>query len=186
MSWRRSTARPRQPVDRGAWPPKCRSGWQLRSLYRGDRAGRYSIACREAPLYPHPKAGAASNRALPGRNSRPMTACVLKSRSISMPADRRQAWKGDMTPSVFKRELSRARTFGFMRDVEPFGQAVSRSARHSKTRGNLGRQRGHQCGGTAVYDEFVRHKTLDAVAIFRWAGALPSSAATAPIAAGTG
>ena len=30
----------------------------------------------------------------------------------------RQGWKGDLTPTVFKNELSRARTFGFMRDVE--------------------------------------------------------------------
>ena len=30
----------------------------------------------------------------------------------------RQMWKGDLTAETFKNELSRARTFGFMRDVE--------------------------------------------------------------------
>ncbi|KOF15690.1 UDP-3-O-(3-hydroxymyristoyl) glucosamine N-acyltransferase [Ensifer adhaerens] len=84
----------------------------------------------------------------------------------------RQAWKGDMSPSVFKRELSRARTFGFMRDVERLwaaGYALGSSLENSvvisddNTVVNI--------EGLRYTDEFVRHKTLDAVGDLSLAGA---------------
>lgn len=84
----------------------------------------------------------------------------------------RQAWKGDLTPGTFRRELSRARTFGFMRDVERLwasGHALGSSLENSvvisddSTVVNI--------EGLRYADEFVRHKTLDAVGDLALAGA---------------
>ncbi|QRY68366.1 UDP-3-O-acyl-N-acetylglucosamine deacetylase [Ensifer sp. PDNC004] len=84
----------------------------------------------------------------------------------------RQAWKGDMTPSVFKRELSRARTFGFMRDVErlwaagfALGSSLENSVVISDDNAVINVE------GLRYTDEFVRHKTLDAVGDLSLAGA---------------
>ena len=85
----------------------------------------------------------------------------------------RQSWKGDLTAQTFKTELSRARTFGFMRDVERLwaaGFALGSSLENSvvisddNTVINI---EGLRYKG----DEFVRHKTLDAVGDLAMAGA---------------
>ncbi|OCP17615.1 MULTISPECIES: UDP-3-O-acyl-N-acetylglucosamine deacetylase [unclassified Ensifer] len=84
----------------------------------------------------------------------------------------RQVWKGDMTPSVFKRELSRARTFGFMRDVERLwaaGYALGSSLENSVVISDDNTVVNVE--GLRYTDEFVRHKTLDAVGDLSLAGA---------------
>ena len=84
----------------------------------------------------------------------------------------RQSWKGDITPDTFRSELARARTFGFMRDVEflwTSGHALGSSLENSvvisddDTVINL--------EGLRYDTEFVRHKTLDAVGDLALAGA---------------
>ena len=85
----------------------------------------------------------------------------------------RQKWEGDLSLARFRDELSRARTFGFMRDVERLwaaGFALGSSLENSvvisddHTVINVeGLRYGH--------DEFVRHKTLDAVGDLAMAGA---------------
>ncbi len=91
-----------------------------------------------------------------------------------------------MSASVFKSELSRARTFGFMRDVERMwaaGRGLGSSLENSVVISD-----DHTVinveGLRYAKDEFVRHKTLDAVGDLSLAGA-PSSAATGPSAAAT-
>jgi UDP-3-O-[3-hydroxymyristoyl] N-acetylglucosamine deacetylase len=85
----------------------------------------------------------------------------------------RQKWEGDMSASVFKSELSRARTFGFMRDVERLwasGHALGSSLENSVVISDDNTVINVE-GLRYAKDEFVRHKTLDAVGDLSLAGA---------------
>jgi UDP-3-O-[3-hydroxymyristoyl] N-acetylglucosamine deacetylase len=69
----------------------------------------------------------------------------------------------ELSPSVFRREISRARTFGFMRDVEKLwgaGFALGASLDNTVAIGDDGILNPE---GLRYADEFVRHKILDAV-----------------------
>ncbi|MBM6595905.1 UDP-3-O-acyl-N-acetylglucosamine deacetylase [Microvirga pudoricolor] len=69
----------------------------------------------------------------------------------------------DLTPQVFRKEISRARTFGFMRDVEKLwgaGFALGASLENTVAIGDDGVLNPE---GLRYADEFVRHKILDAV-----------------------
>lgn len=84
----------------------------------------------------------------------------------------RQVWKGDLNAVSFKNELSRARTFGFMRDVErlwAMGLALGSSLENSVVIGDDNRVINME--GLRWSDEFVRHKALDAVGDLALAGA---------------
>ncbi|MBB4953219.1 UDP-3-O-[3-hydroxymyristoyl] N-acetylglucosamine deacetylase [Agrobacterium vitis] len=84
----------------------------------------------------------------------------------------RQSWQGDLTPENFKRELSRARTFGFMRDVERLwaaGLALGSSLENSVVISDDDKVVNVE--GLRYPDEFARHKTLDAVGDLALAGA---------------
>jgi UDP-3-O-[3-hydroxymyristoyl] N-acetylglucosamine deacetylase len=84
----------------------------------------------------------------------------------------RQSFKSDMTAEVFRRELSRARTFGFMKDVERLwaaGFALGSSLENSVVIGDD--QNVINPEGLRYRDEFVRHKALDAVGDIALAGA---------------
>ena len=84
----------------------------------------------------------------------------------------RQVWKGDLNSVSFKNELARARTFGFMRDVErlwAMGLALGSSLENSVVIGDDNRVINME--GLRWPDEFVRHKTLDAVGDLALAGA---------------
>lgn len=77
----------------------------------------------------------------------------------------KQSWKGDLTADTFKNELSRARTFGFMRDVERLwaaGYALGSSLENSVVISDDNSVINME-GLRYAKDEFVRHKTLDAV-----------------------
>ena len=84
----------------------------------------------------------------------------------------RQSWKGEITPETFGKELARARTFGFMRDVEHLwasGHALGSSLENSVVIAD-----DHtviNIEGLRYPDEFVRHKALDAVGDLALAGA---------------
>ena len=84
----------------------------------------------------------------------------------------RQTWKGDLTAATFKQELARARTFGFMRDVERLwaaGYALGSSLENSVVISDDDTVVNME--GLRFEDEFVRHKTLDAVGDLALAGA---------------
>jgi UDP-3-O-[3-hydroxymyristoyl] N-acetylglucosamine deacetylase len=77
----------------------------------------------------------------------------------------------DLNPGSFRRELSRARTFGFMKDVERLwaaGLALGASLENTVA---IGDDRVINREGLRYSDEFVRHKALDAVGDLALAGA---------------
>jgi len=85
----------------------------------------------------------------------------------------RQTWAGDLTAETFTKELSRARTFGFMRDVERLwaaGYALGSSLENSVVISDDHTVINME-GLRYEKDEFVRHKTLDAVGDLALAGA---------------
>ncbi len=88
------------------------------------------------------------------------------------PAIGRQAYVGDIDAATFRRDIARARTFGFMKDVERLwaaGLALGSSLDNSIVIGDDERVINH--GGLRYKDEFVRHKVLDAVGDLALAGA---------------
>jgi UDP-3-O-[3-hydroxymyristoyl] N-acetylglucosamine deacetylase len=82
----------------------------------------------------------------------------------------RQRKAVDLSAAVFRREISRARTFGFMRDVEKLwgaGFALGASLENTVALGENGVINPE---GLRYADEFVRHKLLDAVGDLSLAG----------------
>jgi UDP-3-O-[3-hydroxymyristoyl] N-acetylglucosamine deacetylase len=83
----------------------------------------------------------------------------------------RQEWAQDIGPDVFRRELARARTFGFMRDVAKLwssGYALGASFDNTLV---VNDTRLLNPDGLRFPDEFVRHKALDAIGDLALAGA---------------
>jgi UDP-3-O-[3-hydroxymyristoyl] N-acetylglucosamine deacetylase len=82
----------------------------------------------------------------------------------------RQALAIDVKPDTFRREIARARTFGFMRDVTTLwnsGYALGASLENTLV---VSDNRVLNPEGTRFPDEFVRHKVLDAVGDLALAG----------------
>jgi UDP-3-O-[3-hydroxymyristoyl] N-acetylglucosamine deacetylase len=69
----------------------------------------------------------------------------------------------DLDPAVFRKEVSRARTFGFMRDVERLWKAGFALGASLDNTVALGDDGVINAEGLRYADEFVRHKTLDAI-----------------------
>lgn len=77
----------------------------------------------------------------------------------------------DLTADAFRRDLSRARTFGFMKDVSALwsaGKALGASFENTLV---LSENRVLNAEGLRYPNEFVRHKALDAVGDLALAGA---------------
>lgn len=77
----------------------------------------------------------------------------------------------DLNPGSFRRDIARARTFGFMKDVEQLwaaGLALGASLDNTVA---IGEDRVINREGLRYDDEFVRHKALDAVGDLALAGA---------------
>jgi UDP-3-O-[3-hydroxymyristoyl] N-acetylglucosamine deacetylase len=83
----------------------------------------------------------------------------------------RQSFAVDVEPDLFRRELCRARTFGFMRDVSKLwsaGYALGASFENTVV---IAENRVLNPEGIRFPDEFVRHKAVDAVGDLALAGA---------------
>ena len=83
----------------------------------------------------------------------------------------RQSLALDLDPQSFRRELARARTFGFMRDVAKLwsaGYALGASFENTLV---ITENRVLNPDGLRYPDEFVRHKALDAIGDLALAGA---------------
>lgn len=82
----------------------------------------------------------------------------------------RQRLAYEMAPGVFRHELCRARTFGFMKDVEHLwknGLALGANLNNTVA---IGDDRVMNAEGLRYPEEFVRHKMLDAVGDLALAG----------------
>jgi UDP-3-O-[3-hydroxymyristoyl] N-acetylglucosamine deacetylase len=83
----------------------------------------------------------------------------------------RQTYAFDVEPGTFRRELARARTFGFMRDVAKLwsaGYALGASFENTVV---IAENRVLNAEGVRFPDEFVRHKAVDAIGDLALAGA---------------
>jgi UDP-3-O-[3-hydroxymyristoyl] N-acetylglucosamine deacetylase len=83
----------------------------------------------------------------------------------------RQAVAMDVEADAFRRELARARTFGFMRDVAKLwsaGYALGASFENTVV---IAENRVLNPEGIRFHDEFVRHKAVDAIGDLALAGA---------------
>jgi UDP-3-O-[3-hydroxymyristoyl] N-acetylglucosamine deacetylase len=83
----------------------------------------------------------------------------------------RQSYHVDVAPNTFRRELARARTFGFMRDVAKLwnaGYALGASFENTVV---VAEDRVLNPEGMRFTDEFVRHKAVDAIGDLALAGA---------------
>ena len=81
-----------------------------------------------------------------------------------------QALSLDIEPDTFRREIARARTFGFMRDVSKLwsaGYALGASFENTLV---VSEDRVLNPDGLRFADEFVRHKVLDAIGDLALAG----------------
>jgi UDP-3-O-[3-hydroxymyristoyl] N-acetylglucosamine deacetylase len=88
------------------------------------------------------------------------------------PAIGRQCLELDLSAEIFRREISRARTFGFMKQVEQLwaaGYCLGSSLENSVVIGDDGRIINVE--GLRYQNEFVRHKMLDAMGDLALAGA---------------
>ncbi len=82
----------------------------------------------------------------------------------------RQKKSVDLGPSVFRRDLARARTFGFLADVERLWKAGFALGASLENTVALQSDRVLNPEGLRYADEFVRHKILDAVGDLALAG----------------
>jgi UDP-3-O-[3-hydroxymyristoyl] N-acetylglucosamine deacetylase len=83
----------------------------------------------------------------------------------------RQTVAVDVEPNLFRRDLARARTFGFMRDVSKLwsaGYALGASLDNTVV---IAEDRVLNSEGIRFPDEFVRHKAVDAIGDLALAGA---------------
>ena len=83
----------------------------------------------------------------------------------------RQSWSGVITEETFKSEISRARTFGFLHEVEQLrkmGLARGGSLDNAVV---IDGDKVMNEGGLRFKDEFVRHKVLDSIGDLYLAGA---------------
>jgi UDP-3-O-[3-hydroxymyristoyl] N-acetylglucosamine deacetylase len=83
----------------------------------------------------------------------------------------RQKTMIDLDPQAFRKNLARARTFGFMSDVEKLWKAGFALGASLDNTVALGEDAVVNPEGTRWPDEFSRHKTLDAVGDLALAGA---------------
>ncbi len=83
----------------------------------------------------------------------------------------RQRLNFEMNPGVFRNELSRARTFGFMSDVDKLWKAGLALGADLSNTVAIGDDRVMNREGLRFPQEFVRHKMLDAVGDLSLAGA---------------
>jgi UDP-3-O-[3-hydroxymyristoyl] N-acetylglucosamine deacetylase len=90
---------------------------------------------------------------------------------FSHPLIGRQTFAAEIEPDSFRRDLSRARTFGFMRDVAKLWSAGYARGASVENTVVIAEDRVLNPEGVRYADEFVRHKAVDAIGDLALAGA---------------
>jgi len=90
--------------------------------------------------------------------------------NFETPVIGRQRLAFEMNPGVFRHELSRARTFGFMSDVEKLWKAGLALGASLDNTVAIGEDNVLNTEGLRYANEFVRHKMLDAIGDLSLAG----------------
>ncbi len=142
-----------------------------------DQAG-LTHARAAAPLHRSAQAGARRHATRRSANCGPMQHGFRVEAEIEFdhPLIGQQALALDIEPKSFRREIARARTFGFMKDVAKLwsaGYALGASFENTLV---VSEDRVLNPEGLRFADEFVRHKVLDAIGDLALAG-LPLLAA---------
>jgi UDP-3-O-[3-hydroxymyristoyl] N-acetylglucosamine deacetylase len=83
----------------------------------------------------------------------------------------RQAYAVDVEPDLFRRDLARARTFGFMRDVAKLWSAGYARGASIENTVVIAEDRVLNPEGVRYPNEFVRHKVVDAIGDLALSGA---------------
>jgi UDP-3-O-[3-hydroxymyristoyl] N-acetylglucosamine deacetylase len=83
----------------------------------------------------------------------------------------RQSFATEVEPNLFRRELARARTFGFMRDVSKLWSAGYSLGASFENTVVVAENRVLNPEGVRFPDEFARHKAVDAIGDLALAGA---------------
>ena len=132
---------------------------------RGDRGGRPRRRGRVRASTSRSSRRSASPRAAPS----PSFARTARGFRVDVeidfdnPAIGRQRRAVELTPAAYRREVCRARTFGFMRDVEKLWKAGFALGASLENTVAIGDDAVINPEGLRYADEFVRHKLLDAV-----------------------
>ena len=130
-------------------------------------------AIASAPIYPDSQVRCGSSPGAPIPNCAPPAAAFASTwKSISTP--RRSAVSAASSisiPQVFRKEIARARTFGFVSDVKKLWQAGFALGSSLENSIALDGDAVLNPEGLRFSDEFVRHKTLDAIGDLALAGA---------------
>lgn len=83
----------------------------------------------------------------------------------------RQSGRVDLTDGAFRREISKARTFGFLHEVEQMRKAGLARGGSLDNAIVIAEDKVMNAGGLRYRDEFVRHKILDSIGDLFLAGA---------------
>ena len=124
-----------------------------------------------APLHPGSEAGARRARAIVRRVPPHDGTRIEVEIDFANPLIGRQSFAAEINAEVFRDDIARARTFGFLADVEELwarGFALGASLDNAVV---IGDDRVVNPEGLRYADEFVRHKVLDAVGDLALAGA---------------
>ena len=99
-------------------------------------------------------------------------ACAVETEiEFDHPLIGRQTFACDLEPDAFRRDLARARTFGFMRDVAKLWSAGYALGAGFENTVVIAESRVLNAEGVRFPDEFVRHKAVDAIGDLALAGA---------------
>ena len=165
-------------VDRDRRAGSADHGRQRRAVRRRDRSGRPRPRARCRAATSRCSSRSASPRAMRYGELRPYEHGFRVEAEIDFdhPLIGQQALALDIEPETFRREIARARTFGFMKDVAKLwsaGYALGASFENTLV---VTEDRVLNPEGLRFADEFVRHKVLDAIGDLALAGRRCSAA----------